>query len=145
MHRNGGRTMELHLRALMTPAPLTTAPTDTLAAAADAMRHRDVSSAVVVRDGAVVGILTERDLARAAAAGAAPADTPVTAWMSPEPVTSTPDSEIPAALERMLDRNVRHLPVCAEGGLVGTVSLRQLVRAASLRRVDPWRSEEHTS
>src|SRR4029453_10842444 len=82
-------------------------------------------------------ILTERDLARAVAAGAAPGETPVTAWMSPEPVTSTPESEIPAALERMLDRNVRHLPVCADGGLVGTVSLRQLVRAASLRRVDP--------
>jgi citrate synthase len=130
--------MELHLRDLMTPAPLTAAPTDTLAAAADAMRRRDVSSAVVVRDGAVVGILTERDLARAVAAGAAPGETPVTAWMSPEPVTSTPESEIPAALERMLDRNVRHLPVCADGGLVGTVSLRQLVRAASLRRVDPW-------
>jgi citrate synthase len=130
--------MELHLRDLMTPAPLTTAPTDTLAAAAAAMRRRDVSSAVVVRDGAVVGILTERDLARAVAAGAAPGTTPVTAWMTPAPVTATPESEVPTALERMLDRNVRHLPVCAGGALVGTVSLRQLVRAASLRRVDPW-------
>jgi citrate synthase len=131
-------TMELHLRDLMTPAPLTTAPTDTLAAAAAAMRVRDVSSAVVVHDGTVVGILTERDLTRAVAAGAAPATTAVTAWMTPEPVTGTPDSEIPAALERMLDRNVRHLPVCTDGVLVGTVSLRQLVRAARLRRVDPW-------
>jgi citrate synthase len=130
--------MELQLRDLMTPAPLTVQPTDTIAAAAGAMRRRDVSSAVVVRDGAVVGILTERDLARAVAAGTAPCATPVAAWMSPEPVTATPASEIPAALERMLDRNVRHLPVCADGALVGTVSLRQLVRAASLRRVDPW-------
>jgi len=130
--------MELRLRDLMTPAPLTAAPTATLAAAAAAMRQRDVSSAVVLRDDAVVGILTERDLARAAAAGAAPATTPVAAWMTPEPVTLPPDSEITSALERMLERNVRHLPVCADGVLVGTVSLRQLVRAASLRRVDPW-------
>src|SRR5262245_39468316 len=130
--------MELKLRDVMTPTPLTAAPTDTLAAAADAMRRRDVSSAVVVRDGMVVGILTERDLARAAAAGASPLPTPVADWMTPDPVTLPPDSEVPAALERMLERNVRHLPVCAGGGLLGTVSLRQLVRAASLRRVDPW-------
>ena len=130
--------MDLHLRDLMTPSPLTSEPTDSLAAAAAAMRRRDVSSAVVVRDGAVVGILTERDLARAAAGGAAPDATPVSAWMTPEPVTAAPESEVPAALERMLDRNVRHLPVCRDGELVGTLSLRQVVRAASLRRVDPW-------
>jgi len=130
--------MDLHLRDLMTPAPLTAAPTDTLATAADAMRRRDVSSAVILRGDAVVGILTERDLTRAAAAGAAPATTAVAAWMTPDPVTLAPESEITAALDRMLERNVRHLPVCAAGALVGTVSLRQLVRAASLRRVDPW-------
>jgi citrate synthase len=130
--------MELHLRDLMTPDPLTAAPTDTLAFAAAAMRRRDVSSAVVLRDGAVVGILTERDLTRAAAAGAPAATTPVARWMTADPVTLPPGSEITTALERMLERNVRHLPVCAEGSLVGTVSLRQLVRAASLRRVDPW-------
>jgi citrate synthase len=130
--------MELHLRELMTPDPLTAAPTDTLATAAAAMRRRDVSSAVVLRDDAVVGILTERDLTRAAAAGAPAATTPVARWMTADPVTLPPGSEITTALERMLERNVRHLPVCAEGSLVGTVSLRQLVRAASLRRVDPW-------
>ena len=130
--------MELHLRDLMTPDPLTVAPTDTLATAAEAMRRRDVSSAVVLRDGAVVGILTERDLTRAAAAGAPAATTLVARWMTADPVTLPPNSEITTALERMLERNVRHLPVCAAGSLVGTVSLRQLVRAASLRRVDPW-------
>ena len=130
--------MELRLRDLMTPDPLTAAPTDTLAFVAAAMRRRDVSSAVVLRDDAVVGILTERDLTRAAAAGAPAATTPVARWMTADPVTLPPGSEITTALERMLERNVRHLPVCAEGSLVGTVSLRQLVRAASLRRVDPW-------
>ena len=62
--------MELHLADLMNPTPLTAAPTDSLAAAAHAMRARDVSSAVIVREGMVQGILTERDLARACAAGA---------------------------------------------------------------------------
>ena len=130
--------MELHLADLMNPTPLTVAPTDSLAAAAHAMRARDVSSAVIVRDGTVLGILTERDLTRACAAGAPAAEAPVTAWMTPDPVTMGPDCEVTVALERMLERNVRHLPVCDGGRLAGTVSLRQLVRAASLRRVDPW-------
>ncbi len=130
--------MEPRLRDLMSPSPLTAAPSDTLAATAGAMRARDVSSAVVVAGGRAVGILTERDLTRATAAGAAPAVTPVEHWMTPDPVTMPPDREVPAALERMLERGVRHLPVVADGVLVGTVSLRQLVRAASLRRVDPW-------
>src|SRR5262249_12994786 len=131
-------TMELHLADLMNPTPLTAVPTDSLAAAAHAMRARDVSSAVIVREGTVLGILTERDLARACAAGAPAAEAPVTGWMTPDPVTMGPDCEVTVALERMLERNVRHLPVCDGGRLVGTVSLRQLVRAASLRRVDPW-------
>ena len=121
--------MELHLADLMNPAPLTAAPTDSLAAAAHAMRARDVSSAVIVRDGAVLGILTERDLARACAAGAPAAEARVAAWMTPQPVTMEPGCEVTVALERMLERNVRHLPVCENGRLAGTVSLRQLVRA----------------
>ena len=58
--------MELHLRDLMNPQP-SHGGAGRLAGAAAAPRcdARDVSSAVVVRDGAVVGILTERDLARA--------------------------------------------------------------------------------
>src|SRR5262249_57990793 len=129
--------MELHLADLMNPSPLTTAPSDSLAAAAHAMRAQDVSSAVVVREGAVVGILTERDLARACAAGTPAAEARVAAWMTPDPVTMGPDCEVTIALERMLERNVRHLPVCDGGRLAGTVSLRQLVRAARLRRGAP--------
>ena len=59
--------------------------------------------------------------------------------MSPDAGHGRAESEIPAALERMLDRNVRHLPVCADGALGGTVSLRQLVRAASLGAGTPGR------
>ena len=119
---------------LMTPTPLTAAPTDTLATAADAMRRRDVSSAVVVRD---ARRRRHPDRARPRRAPPPPARRPATtavaAWMTPgarHPGARRARST--AALERMLDRNVRHLPVCAAGALVGTVSLRQLVRAASL-------------
>jgi citrate synthase len=130
--------MELHLDEIMTRDPVTARPTDPLAAATAAMRARGVGSAVVVAGDTVAGILTERDVARAVAAGIDPRTAAVDAWMTPRPTTGAPGDELTAALDRMLDHGFRHLPVLDGGVLRGVVSLRQLVRAASLRRVDPW-------
>jgi citrate synthase len=59
--------------------------------------------------------------------------------MTERPVTMAPSDEPTQALDRMLDRNFRHIPVCEGDRLVGIVSLRRLTKAASLGRVDPWR------
>lgn len=131
--------MEKRLEEIMDREPLTVPSLATLASAATAMAERCVGAAVVVDADRVVGILTERDLARAAARGADPTATPVAAWMTEGPLTMNPFDEPTQALDRMLDRHFRHIPVCEDGRLVGIVSLRRLTRAASLGRVDPWR------
>ena len=59
--------METIVRDLMTSPPVTCAADDTLAEAARAMQQADTGSVVVTDEGKVVGILTERDLLRAAA------------------------------------------------------------------------------
>jgi citrate synthase len=130
--------VELRLEEIMNASPVTTAPGVSLTTVAACMRRRGVGSAVVVSDGAVVGIVTERDVTRAVAAGADATTAPVEAWMSRDPLTVSPRDDLTHALDRMIERNFRHLPVCDQGRLVGMVSLRQLVRAASVRRVDPW-------
>ncbi|HZR80177.1 MAG TPA: citrate synthase [Candidatus Binatia bacterium] len=130
--------MTLHLGEVMNADPATVDPDASLAAAAATMRARGVGSAVVVEGHRVVGILTERDVARAVAAGAAPGTEHARAWMTAAPLTVSPGDELTAALDRMLDRDFRHLPVCDGDALVGMVSLRRLVRAASVMRVDPW-------
>jgi citrate synthase len=130
--------MATHLAEVMNHDPATVAPGSSLAEAALAMRMHGVGSAVVVDDRHVVGILTERDVARAVASGASTAGEAVRGWMTEAPLTVAPGDDLTGALDRMLERDFRHLPVCDGETLVGMVSLRRLVRAASVRRVNPW-------
>jgi citrate synthase len=131
--------MENRLEEIMSRDPLVVRPSERLNQAAAEMQARSVGAAVVVEDTRVVGILTERDLARAAAEGADPSGAAVATWMTAAPLTMAPSDEPTHALDRMLDRHFRHIPVCEADRLVGIVSLRRLTRAASLGRVDPWR------
>src|SRR5258705_7851511 len=123
---------ELRLGEVMTRDPLTAAPSVALADVAAAMRRRGVGSAVIVEEGRVVGILTERDALAALAAGALPNDARAEAWMTPSPLTLGPADGVTHALEEMLKRNIRHIPIVDGGRLVGIVSLRQLVNAARI-------------
>jgi CBS domain-containing protein len=87
--------------------------------------------AVVIADaaGGPIGILSERDLIRNAAAGTLRDDAPVSAVMSSPIVTGAPGDDVEAVLRTMTDRHFRHLPVVDEGSLVGVVSLGDLVKA----------------
>lgn len=130
--------MELRLGEVMTPDPLTAAPGTSLADAAAAMRERGVGSVVVADHDKVLGILTERDVVKATADGAHPTDATVDQWMTPSPVTSPPDGDITHALDQMIERHFRHIPIVDGDKLVGIVSFRQLIESAKIRKVDPW-------
>jgi CBS domain-containing protein len=60
---------------------------------------------------------------------------PVTGWMTRDPVTIPADATVGQALDTMLDGGFRHLPVVQEGKVVGVVSIRDLSR--SLARTKP--------
>jgi citrate synthase len=122
----------------MTRDPLTVPPGTPLADAAAAMRDRSVGSVIVADDSKVVGIVTERDLVKAAADGAHPTEAKVDQWMTQDPVTFPPDGDITHALDQMMERHFRHIPIVDGDKLVGVVSFRQLVEAAKIRKVDPW-------
>jgi citrate synthase len=128
----------LRLGDIMTPDPLTAPPTTPLSEAAAIMRERGVGSVIVNDESGVVGILTERDLVRAAADGAHPTDATIDRWMTPSPVTMPTDGDITHALDQMMERHFRHIPIVDGDKLVGVVSFRQLVEAAKIRKVDPW-------
>jgi citrate synthase len=128
----------LRLGDIMTPDPLTAPPGTALAQAAATMRERSVGSVIVADGNGVVGIVTERDLVRAAADGAHPTDATVDRWMTPSPVTMPSDGDITHALDQMIERHFRHIPIVDDGKLVGVVSFRQLIEAAKIRKVDPW-------
>jgi citrate synthase len=118
---------------MTSPAHTATAD-ETLAQAADRMREAGVGSVVVV-DGAnhPVGILTERDLLKAAAGAADPARAAVGEWMTPDPHCVGPDDSIDDAWRELGQRGYRHFPVVSGGECKGIVSMRDLVALAQLR------------
>ena len=112
----------------MARAVVSVAPEDTLGEAAQKMVDEGVGSAVVLDHGRLIGILTERDLLKAAAGRVHSSEARVREWMTEEPVTASPETSAEDAVRTMLDYGFRHLPVVEEGRTTGVVSLREVVR-----------------
>jgi CBS domain-containing protein len=112
---------------VMSTLLLTVEPTLGLADAARQMHERNVGAVLVLTNGRVSGILTERDVLRAVATGEL-AGTRVGAWMTRDPETIGPDDSTAHAASVMIHGGFRHLPVIDEGRPVGIVSIRDLVR-----------------
>jgi citrate synthase len=125
--------MTTYVRDLMSSPPVTCGPETTLADAARTMSRAGTGSVIVTGEAKVAGILTERDLLRAAAAGANPASEPARLWMTEGPDVLAPDEEVGAAWSSLTHHHYRHLPVVEDGSLLGVVSLRDLIRIARLR------------
>jgi CBS domain-containing protein len=83
----------------------------------------------VLRDGKVVGIVSERDVIyRLADHGGACLDLPVEQIMTAPPVTVEPATTIDEALGMMTRRRFRHFPVVEDGALVAFISIGDLVK-----------------
>ncbi len=117
------------LGELMTRDVLTVAPEDTIGEVAEKMVSLGVGSAVVADYGRLIGILTERDLMKAVAGRVHTSEARVREWMTPEPITASPDMDVDEAAQIMVENNFRHLPVCEGESVVGMLSLRRAVAA----------------
>jgi CBS domain-containing protein len=83
----------------------------------------------VVEDGAIVGIISERDVIYCLRDhGAEVLDWPVSRVMSSPAITASPDTEVLAALALMTQKRIRHLPVVEGGQIRGIVSIGDLVK-----------------
>lgn len=114
---------------IMSAPVFTVDPEGTLAEATTLMGERKVSSALVLDGQKLAGILTERDVVRALSNAHDAATRPVAEWMTRNPVTISPDAEAREALDLMLARGFRHLPVSSGDRVVGMLSIRDLARA----------------
>ena len=115
------------LREIMTEDVLSVAPEDTLGEVATKMVDRGVGAVVVKDFGRIIGVLTERDIMRAVAARTHSSEARVRAWMTPDPVTATADTDVEDAGRTMLENGFRHLPVVDGEQAVGIVSIRDVV------------------
>ena len=121
------------LRDLMHTAVVTVAPDTTVSEAAASMVRARVGSAIVLQGSFLAGILTERDVLRAAASGENLSVSVVSVWMSPDPQAASLDMSAEEAAQIMLLNGFRHLPVLDGRTVCGVVSIRDLF-AAKIRR-----------
>lgn len=120
---------------------IATDPAATVLQAARLLVHHNVGSLVVIREGAPVGILTERDILRMAASRPERLeDTPVGDVMTTDLVVGLADDELSYAMAVMTNNRIRHLPVLELGRLAGIVSIGDLVNASltSLEAENRW-------
>lgn len=114
----------MKIRDIMTMRVTSANPDDTIAYAARLMADEDVGALPVVGDGKVIGMLTDRDIAVRAVAGATSPQSEVRKIMSQDVITCSPDDELDDVLEIMSSEQVRRLPVCeSDGKMVGIVAL----------------------
>jgi citrate synthase len=118
---------------IMSSPVVTAAADDKVAEAAARMREKKVGSVVVVDGTRPVGILTERDLVRIAAAGADTGAATVRDWMTANPDSVGPDAEPAATFASLSEHGYRHIPVVDGDEVVGIVSMRDLMRIAQIQ------------
>jgi CBS domain-containing protein len=108
---------------------LTVSADDRLGEAAKRMVARGVGAVVVLAEGRLTGILTERDVLKAVASGYSE-DARVRDWMTRHPETIEAEDSTGHAAALMIHGGFRHLPVLEEGKVAGIVSIRDLMRVA---------------
>jgi CBS domain-containing protein len=93
------------------------------------MAEAGVGAIIVLEGDALVGIFSERDLmTRVVVARRDPAETPVSAVMTRDVVTADVRDRVDACEDKMRRAGCRHLPVLAEGRVIGMISMRDLLR-----------------
>ncbi len=93
------------------------------------MCDRNIGGLLVVDDGQLLGIFTERDYARKLILkGKSSRETPIREIMTSNLITVTPETSIDECMKLMSNKRIRHLPVLEDQQLVGMVSIGDLVK-----------------
>ncbi|MFK0256677.1 cyclic nucleotide-binding/CBS domain-containing protein [Streptomyces sp. NPDC090445] len=117
------------VRDAMSTVILTLGPAHTIRQAACLMSGRRVGAAVVLDpEHSGIGILTERDVLNSIGAGHDPDRESVGAHTTNNVVFCTPETTLQDAAEAMAHGGFRHLIVVEDGGPVGIVSVRDIIR-----------------
>jgi len=136
----------VQVQDVMTQATITESANDSLRSAAERMWREQTGSLLITEDGRLTGIITERDVLRAVALGADPDRSSVDEVMTADPFTVPPQMPLQEAAREMAVRWIRHLPVVADGRLLGVVSMRDVTgvfAALAPGRVDVEHEFDH--
>jgi acetoin utilization protein AcuB len=110
----------------MTPEPAYVAPDDTLTAAIALMEAGDFRAVPVIRNGKLVGIISDRDIRKY---WQNPEGTKISAVMSENPICIAPDDSVNEAVRTLLATKIGGLPVIKEDKLVGIITTTDILKA----------------
>jgi CBS domain-containing protein len=97
--------------------------------AIEMMAEKFVGALMVVSEGQLVGVVSERDYARKVILqGKASRETQVKEIMTSPAIFITPEQTVEDGMRIMTDKHIRHLPVVEDGKVVGVVSIGDLVK-----------------
>ncbi len=111
-------------------APLFVSPEDTVFVALELMAKHDIGAVLVMRDGQLAGIFSERDYARKIILlGKSSKETAVREIMTEKVLYALPEQTTDQAMALMTEKHIRHLPVMDAGKrVIGMVSIGDLVK-----------------
>lgn len=93
------------------------------------MAQKDIGALIVLENGRIVGILSERDYARKVILhGRSSQDVPVREIMTTDVITVDPAQSVEQCMALVTQKRFRHLPVCEGERLIGIVSIGDLVK-----------------
>lgn len=106
------------------------APHEPVLRALEMMAAHHIGALLVMDQGALIGVISERDYARKIILmNRLSRDTPVADIMTSPVITVAPDQTIHRCMEIMTNERIRHLPVVQNGRVVGVLSIGDLVKA----------------
>ena len=121
---------------VMTRPLATCAPDTSVTDVAATMRDRDIGDVLIVEEGQLRGIVTDRDLALQALTGQDdPRQTPIHKYMSTQVITGESAWSVEQVAKIMAEHQIRRLPIIQDGQVVGIVSLGDVAQQASRQDV----------
>lgn len=130
----GASFLDTPAQELLHRAPVTVTPNESVVNAARKMNAETVSAVMVVEEGRLLGIVTDRDMRSRCVADGLDTASPVSRIMSKQPVTIEPETTASEALLLMSQNNLHHLPVLRDSKLLGMISRSDIIR---LQRNNP--------
>ena len=122
----------MQVQTIMSRSVITLTPEQTLRDAVNLLRSKHIRQLPVVEDSKLIGIITDRDVKRATPSLHSGVEreeydrvldtTQISQFMTREPMTVSPDTDLKEAVKIFIDRKIGALPVVANGQLVGIIT-----------------------
>ncbi len=133
----GAKVLTDTIQALDPPDPLTVSPDSTVREAVDLMRRKRHGSVLIVDDGKLKGIFTERDLLKRVVVKKLKLDSvKISAVMTKDPQSLGESDSIAFALNRMSVNSIRHVPVIKDDEPIGFISVRGMLKYLAMHTLE---------